>query len=749
MKYCNRYIKRGMFQRAVVAVMAVWLTLSPSLAAERWIDVVEKSLVIVPGSALDFSRFNEYGVAGAKGRIVNIPDKGFRTEGDGLPLGLHCASLALSPATGGFPKGKDAEAYAAQLRARGYNIARFHYVEATVMSKRDKDFDFDPVELDAWFYFLSVLKRHGIYWVVDAMSSENGAVGAVYPHRWVRKFDFKRRIYFDVEVQEHWKKLVTELLARKNPYTGKSTLQDEALLGVITVNEGGINHLAGQRNEWPDGLREAFNVWLKERYKNDSTIQQMWGDLAPDEKISDLSIRLPRKLRERTPRMRDVQRFITSLEVGAAGWMQDYLRELGYRGNVTGLDSWPSRQADVSRASFEWVDMHGYHDENFGISPGTRIEQTSSLVNAGRYLRWMAASRQRGKPFSVTEYGQPFWNSYRYEASLMAPAMASLQNWEFICLHGEGAVDLSLNQVVSRKRSIHPYGVGIDPITIAGETLAALLMRRGDISPAKRNLLINFSGSEFAGEPVDIIEDEISSLSWLLRMEIDVSQRLQSGSGFDFIIEPSASQKTLIGRALGHIPIVQSLRADSVIDALKALKVLPHENRSKATSGIFESETGEVLMDRSAGVFQVVTPRTIAFSTNKPIDSLKLGALRVSALSSPALVAVSSLDDKPLNISERMLVVFATDAQNSGMSFSDSKRSVLNTLGLMPPQILGASMNLYFETAIEHDFELSALMLTGVESSLVPLERSGRLLKAKIDNSSGGRGTLFYLLKRK
>lgn len=718
---------------------------------ETWVDVREESILVSPSSPLDFSRFNGAAPAGQHGRITIGKSGKFEIAGLEGDSRFHCASLALSPATGGFPKGKDAEAYARQLKSRGYNVARFHYVEATLMTKRDEDFSFDPVELDAWFNFLAMLKKHGIYWVMDGMSSENGALGAVYPHRWIKKHDFKRRIYFDASVQEHWKKLVADILVRKNPYTGKTTLEDEALLGVITVNEGGVNHLAAQQNKWPAGLQEAFNGWLKERYRNDSALRSAWGgNLSPSESIDTGSVLLPEKLRERTARMRDLQRFITQLEVDNLRWMQGYLRELGYKGPVSGLDSWPSRQADLSRQPLSWIDMHGYHDESFGFSPGTRIEQTSSLDNSGRYLRWLAAARQKGKPFTVTEYGQPFWNRFRYEASVMAPAMASLQGWDFICLHGEGAVDLSLKQNVSRKKAIHPYGIGIDPVTIAGETLAALLMRRGDISPAKGKALINFSSSEFAGEPVDIIEDDISSLGWLMKLDLDVSRERKDGAGYNLQFEPGGVARSTVDRALKSIPMIQNSRIDSTIDAVRKSGVITAKNASSSRGGVFQSDNEQVTLDRANGIFRIVTPLTQAVSSNRPVASvLDLGTVQVMSSDSPGLISISSLDDLEIKSSRKLLIIFATDAQNTGMSFSDSYRRTLSSLGSMPPQIRGAQFDLSFTTTVNGKMSIRALALNGDDLGEVPADQNGRTLKASVKNTIHGRGVVFFLLEIK
>jgi hypothetical protein len=161
-------------------------------------------------------------VIGANGSLAfaQAPDRRAR---------LNCASLAWSPATGGFPDHRTADLYAEQLRIHGYNLVRFHYVEATLMTDRKGDFDFDPEALDRFRYFLAALKRQGIYWVFDVLTSPNGAIGGVFPHRWVEKHDLKLEVYVDDGARRHWRRLAEALLGAVNPHTGTRPLDDPAL----------------------------------------------------------------------------------------------------------------------------------------------------------------------------------------------------------------------------------------------------------------------------------------------------------------------------------------------------------------------------------------------------------------------------------------------------------------------------------------------------------------------------------------
>ena len=73
----------------------------------------------------------------------------------------------MEPGLGGFPDHADADRYALQLARHGYNIARLTFLDASLMSGRDGDFDFDPQVLDRIHYLLAALKRNGISWIID------------------------------------------------------------------------------------------------------------------------------------------------------------------------------------------------------------------------------------------------------------------------------------------------------------------------------------------------------------------------------------------------------------------------------------------------------------------------------------------------------------------------------------------------------------------------------------------------------
>jgi hypothetical protein len=651
-------------------------------AEPDWTPVAGSALEIAAGSPLDFSAWLPPAPAGAQGAVGIAGGRLVFAGAPQHPAKLSCVSMALSPATGGFPSHADADRYATQIRRHGYNLVRFHYVEATLMTGRNADFDFDPEQLDRFRYLLGALKRAGVYWLFDMLTSENGALGGAMAHRWQPRDNLKWRVHFDPAAQQHWRSLVDRLYLPVNPYTGASPLADPALAGVILVNEGGLNYLAVTRDRDAD----------------------LGALLAPG---------------AARPAPEQLQRLIGARERATAAWMSAHLRQRGYRGPITSYDNWDSGQADAVRAGLDWVDQHGYHDAALSFAPGTTLAQTSALERGGRYLQALALGRQAGKPYSVTEYGQPFWNRYRYEAGIMGPAMAALQGWDFLCLHAEGGIDLTLDQQAPRKRAIHPYGVGTDPVARAGETLGALLFMRGDVRPAPQRL-------RFEVAPEAALEsrrrsaalDAAGGLAWITAVE-----QAPAGAGGALPSGTTRVAPDLGGAGAGWLRRALERGGAGGLD-LGALWHGGGAERAELLAGRYHSSTGQLSLDSGGGRFEVRTARTEAVSSNRPLAGLALPVLRVTALDSPALVAASALDGANLADSRRILLILAGDAQNTGMRFADPERRQLVALGANPPQLRPTVARLQLLLRHAQPMRLRALQLDGSPGAPLPLQRA-------------------------
>lgn len=655
-----------------VAIAALSLAMPSAAGADEWLPVREVSLEIGPGSPLDFSSLLPNGSIREKGRLA-ADENGHLTYArePGERARMLCASLAWSPASGGFPPHAEADRYARQLAMHGYNIARFHFVDASLMFGRERDFDFDPQTLDRIHYLMAALKRNGIYWIVDGLSSWRGAYGD-YDDRWDPSSTLKLDLHLEPQALAHWMRLQKKFLLTVNPYTGIAPIEDDALALVILVNEGGIEfdsilrERAGKPHYDPS-LQRPFNRWLLEKYGS-------------TERLEDGTVELPENRYEDSARMKDLQAFFVDVERRSTERMSAALRRLGYRGLISNYNNWPSIQASLSRAGLPVVAMNTYHDWVGSYEPGASIGQKSSVADEAGYVRMAAATRWHGRPFVISEYDHLFWNRYRYEAGLMMPAYAAFQDWDVLCRHAHGPIVLAYGEPYPHKRAMLPYAIALDPVARAGETLAALLFRRGDVSPSRVTVPFQVRGVEDLSADMQAREDDaLTHLALLARIGLQ-----QEGA------EPA-----------GPVSVDQP-RADAdlaaVLEALRRSGKLAAENRTNPSLGRYESDTGEIVLDRQEGQLRVSTPRTeaAAFSSLRaPVD---LGVMRIEQADGNALVSASVLDGAPsLEQSRRILLIFATDARNSGMRFRDADEKVIEDFGRLPVLIRKARVTIDFE----------------------------------------------------
>lgn len=719
-----------MHQRILGAALVLAVMCLPAGASDQWAPVKEISLELRPGSPLDFSSIlpnapiddDHRLVAGKEGRLAyaKAPD---------TPIRMLCASLAWSPASGGFPDHEGADRYARQLAMHGYNIARLHFVDASLMFGRDRDFDFDPETLDRIQYLLAALKRNGIHWIIDGLSSPRGAYGG-FDDRWDTGGDVKLMLHLDDRTFEHWRRLQQAILGRVNPYTGEAPIHDEALALVILANENGLEfeavvHDRPGQAPYDERLAGPFNLWLKTRYGTTANLAKVWGGLASGEELETGGIGLPLDRYNDSPRLRDLQAFFVETERASTARMSKVLRDLGYKGLISNYNNWPSSQMGLSRRDLQVVTANTYHDWVGGYAPGSELLQTRSIADGVNYIRMIAASRWLGKPFVVSEYDHLFWNRYRYEAGLAMPAYAALQGWDALCRHGHGPIALAYGEPFPHKRAMLPYAIALDPVARAGETLAALLYRRGDVATSDVTIPFSVRGEEDLTDDMQAREPEsLTDLALVGRIGLDRAERLGDA-----------------------IAIAQPRResSDNMLALLRASGTLMPDNGTTVDAGIYQSSTGEILLDRFAGQLRIATPATEAMafaSLREPVD---LGVLRVERADGNGLVALSVLDPPAtLSDSRRLLLIFATDAQNTDMTFRDSEEKVIESFGRLPVLVRRG----YVDLSLSRTAARWRISPVGLDGTVHPSVADGvGAVAFRLSNDAPSGPTTYFLLE--
>lgn len=741
----GRFVKRRSRIVASAVLCLLVLAAPESFAADNWYPMSDRSLEVVPGSVLDFSAIPPSGPAGANGWVKIDGNGRLGFAGRASPQRFLCASIVPSPPNGGVPDKAEADRWVTQLKRTGYNLVRFHYVDASLMTNRKGDFDFDPVALDRLRYLMAKLKAAGIYWVVDGLTSENGAYGDVKPNRWVNRYNLKARLYYDPAALEHWKRLVTTLWGSVNPYTGLAPLKDPAMLGMILVNEGGLSFVMNPGGHYPKELNAAFGTWLASRYPDDAALGKAWGRDATGGEHVGRPVEVPDQMRGNGKRARDFAAFVADRETELYRAMEAHVRSLGFKGIVTSYDNWNFNHEDVVRAQLQWVDMHAYQSlPSQFAQPGSTMAQTSILDDAGRYGRILANARQWGKPFTVSEYGQPFWNQWRFESAAWIPALAAFQGWDGICQFAELPVLLKYDEAgTGRRQAMYPFGVGADPIARAGERLAALLFLRGDVQQSRSRVVLDsdpkalFAGGNIWGQ----IPEQLSRLA------------LVSGTGENSTGSPAGTGSARevhfqLGQGPGQMEKVRNvalrqgfLLGDDPVAKLRAAGALGAANRTNMPAGLFESDTGQMLFDMAGKKLSITTPRTVALVLRS--GSMRTGPVELTNLSSPATVAVGAVDNQAIGTSRRLLVWVLTDAENTGMEFADPGRATLKAIGRFPPRLRPVTGQLAIRSSVP-GLKVWAVDQTGRRVAEVPSHFQDGALRFAVDNMAPGFGPVTY-----
>lgn len=705
----------------------------------EWTTVKDVSLIIKAGSPLDFSALFPL-QQGPIADEVKAADNGVFTI-RGKPVRFLCAAMNLTPPYGGFPTREQSDQYAIQLRRSGYNAVRIQHIDSTLMTNREKDFEYDPGQLERFHYFLFALKKQGIYWMLDLMSSENGAFGGVVPHRWVNRHDLKAKLYVEESALHHWRRLVETLYGKVNPYTGVSILKDPALMAVNTVNEGGLQFLTHIRKGVAPVLVPALRGWLLRRYREDSEFELIWKQ--PRENLLSGALELPTPA-ERSERSDDLLSFFDDLQERTARWMVEQLRELGYRGLISGFNNMPTTHAIRSRAPFRLVDMHAYHDEAFGFQPGALMRNDSSFDKQLGYITDIAMARLTGRAFSVSEYGQPFWNGWRREAALVGPGYAAFQGWGALCQHASTAVDLTYSHRDTWKKAIIPYAVGLDPIGRVVETLAVLLYRRGDVAEGSGDVEVVLPGGR--GEATSRYWGVPSGLA-----KVALVSRVRVRLAEDPPVSPAplatvtVSPESQVSRKLSEWVGATGVSLGSGADALESVaRVHDSHNKTNSRGGIYETNSGELFADLRSRRLEVRTQMTRAIVFERLEAPFSLGPMKVLSSDGPALVALSSLDGAILEHSQRLLLIVASDALNSKMLFKDSNRRELVALGQLPPRVEPRRTDI--EITSNRDYRIRALAATGEPREDIAVVRRSGAKSFSVDLAALKSGPTFYFL---
>ena len=719
----------------------------------EWIAVPAQSLAIEHGSPLDFSALVPAGPAGSAGPLT-LADGRLAFPQGGRPARFNCAMLANGPnETWDLPTHQEADALAEQLRLHGYDLVRFHFIDARLMRHATHDFEVDAGDLDRFHYLLAALKKRGIYWMLDVQTAfDAGVVGGL--NNKLNPNSLKIRLNFDPAARAQWVRLLETIYGEINPYTGMTPLADPALAFVVGANENSIAFGSlGDPSRFPNGIAPIFDRWLRQRYRTVGALSAALPDLSAVERDGG-EIALPPSWSATGPRATLFLHFVADQEVDTYRWMSAQLARHGFHGPLLGYPEWYSEATGETRARLPITDIHAYLGEVTSYALGTQLKLPSSTSDAG-LNNWTAnaAARWLDRPMVASEYGMPIPNPYRYESGIAYPALAARQGYSTICRMASMTIEPEILPPGGGAKAMLGYSVGIDPVSRAAETLATLLFYRGDVRPEVATVAVPFGPREFIRPGAAFLPAGIRRGALLARFGLIAPDRATTLPPPVRLVPIDTKQYPHAIAWLSDTVFAHSTEQLMRLTAdLRANGTLPPSNRTDVMAGLLQSGTGEVTVDQPNGRLTVITPHTEAMSVTRALSGpVMLGQLSIRALDAGALVAASALDGRPLAESRRILLILSGDAINSGMQMGGyGMNRQMVAWGKLPIRMRRVSVQLSLKTFSTEPAHLSVLSLSGkvLHSQSLAVRGDSTFLFTLDTGTVTANPTTFFLLER-
>lgn len=668
-----------------------------SKESTSWFALRDNDMRVVPGTALDFSTIFNTDSSPSRKLIVNHKGKLAFSDNKDTANRFLCAPLLFPKPQGLFPSKSEIESLAEQMRIQGYNLANIRFVDGILMEQANEDFGFNPTQLDRFHYLLYQLKKNGIYWMLDVATSWNGGYAINNGHRYMEHYDLDLDVHFKKESQNHWKKLANTILNVTNPYTKLKIIEDQNLAILTLFNENGIAFQT--RKDVPSYLKERYQRWLKEQKKTDVLkLNEMYSE------------------------------FLTSVENETLIWMSDYLREINYQGIITAYNNGKTIQSTQVRNNLDLISVHAYHGHpsNF-IREGSKIKNSSLISDGLPLIQYLSTVRMKNKPFIVDEYDQPYWSEWRREVGYLLPAYASFQNWDGICRFSNPVLLGYSSKSPKRQTAIYPFGVGMDPVAQAGETLSALLFRRGDVRVGDTNVNLVFKPGESKSNSKRILPLQSSKVSLFFRtamtlsnLDVDSEHEL---NGFSYVSK--------VDKFINHLKMNKSNSA--------------YSTQSKIDSRFdIRTEGGEIYISTEIAQAIIDTPKTEAIVIGDSFDEdIEISSAKILNSSKKIAFSISSLEAKEIHNSERLLITFITNARNTGDEYSDDGRQLIKH-GSLPIEIKDGFIKVKLTTRFASEIKLYSLSLNGLRKETIGVTRGEKYIMFHLEQGKLKSGPTFY-----
>ncbi len=421
-------------------------------------------------------------------------------------------------------------------------------------------------------------------------------------------------------------------------------------------------------------------------------------------------------------RLRDTLRFYEETQRAYFTAMRAYIQQiLGSNALNTGTASYIDSLADIrSMADLDFVDTHTYSDHpswpsTAPWSPTGWVIDNDPWVNAPfTNLFDVAASAVQGKPFTVTEFNQPFPNRYAVEAPILMATIANLQDWDAVFQfdYTSDQNDVDAEQVTGF-------------FALAGNPLATALM------PVASRI---FLGQQTAAAPAS------SSLVFTAQERYDSARYGWSGGVGEYLREAKGVQRAAL--------FGSRLRIGDLDAATPAAPALP-----TPAGPIYVSGGGQLRWDVSAptrGLYSFDADQAqgmVGFLNGRTVALSRLQVTGAADTAHFAAVTLQSGDGEPLAESTRLLLGVFTRVENTGMVWNAAETTLDDRWGGPPTLIEPMRLTVTLTLPAAVDLQVWALDAAGaLDHQLSPQVLAADRLQLALD--TGVDETIWYAVLR-
>ena len=456
-------------------------------------------------------------------------------------------------------------------------------------------------KLDWW---IKCLKDQGIYIWLDLHVGRNLTVNDAINNfddlaKGKKTVEFKGFNYYNKSILSTMQAFNKAYLSHINQFTHQAYKQDPAVIAMLITNENDLSHHFGNvllANKGAPQHNKLFNHDAKQ--------------------FSD-KYALTYNETLRTWKMGNSKIYLNDVEHRFNLKMLEHLTQLGVKSLVATTNSW-GRMGIVGLPSLSdgtIIDVHSY---------GQADELSFNPRNKPGFLTWIGAAQISGYPLSVSEWNiEPFPAADRFTAPLFIASIASLQGWDALMLYGYSQHTLGI------RTKGHNYSTFNDPAIIGLMPAAALLYRQGHVATAEKTYELKLPREKF----------------FFTRNNPRTSKTIKT------ILE--TSRLTI---ALPDTPELPWLKKH-IFSAANAISI---SNTDKdfipANQSYVVSDTGELKRDWEAGTHTINTTKSQIASGKIGGKIIQLNAVKFSIKTKTAVVAVQSLENKPIAESKQIFI---------------------------------------------------------------------------------------------